>query len=160
MRYIIKDYKNLNRRELHKIFAMDISEFIFDLKGSPSVREREAAMIIEDRKMAILKHFPRVLYPSNVNTPDFASCKDLIILEVKSVEGFKNGFNNAFKRAKKQFEKLNCDFQKIVALNVDKIIDEYDDAEIIEKARERARAHNAKSFVVIKNGECVFSRLE
>lgn len=153
----IKGYKKLNRAELKILFNQDISEFIFDNSEKPTTEERIAAMSVEDEMNVFLKHFPRVLFPNRVNTPDFASSIDLVAIEAKTISSLKNGFGNAFEKANRQFSSLSKDVLKIVVVNIDSLLNENCLEDIIGKSRLEADYRCVKNYILLSNGKIIYS---
>ena len=149
-------FRDLNKRELRWFFDRDISGYVFQFNEETSTQEKNAADFINKKYKINLKHFPRVLFPSHINTPDFASMAGGIVVEVKSARSLKNGINNAFKRAKKQYSSLKNGNTFITVIYVEKI--KGLEKEIVNVSINRAAAHGLEYYMLIKDDKILFEK--
>ena len=149
----------LTRAELHRLYEINISEYVFSYKDKPSIRERKSAMLIESKMNISLKRFPSVTIPKHKHTPDFASVESFVVLEVKTTESLKNGFNNAFKRAKAQLRELKDELYKIVFIEIIGVSEKEINFEVKSTILERAGYHGVKYFIILCNKKVILERL-
>ena len=156
---MIKKYKFLNRHELHRIINRDISEFVFNYNSKTDLMEKISAQKTEKLMNIKLKRFPKVDFPKNINTPDFATMRDLVALEVKTTRSIKNGFNNAFKQAKRQFKIIDDRLYKIVFINVDGVSRETLTSEIIKTGISISKSRKIDFFIIQRDKKIVYACL-
>ncbi len=153
-----RNFKNLNRRELHKLIKYDISEFVFNEHEKPSNQESSSAERIESVLNIKLRHFPRIVSPQNRRTPDFATAKEMVAIEIKATTSLKNGFGNAFEKANKQLKILKDSVATIILINVDGISKAYEMSEIIEKSRREATFRNISLYAIELDNRIIFCK--
>ena len=148
----MKPKKDLNQKELHQLFNRDISEYVFDFNEKQSEEEINGANFIEAKFNVKLKHLPRVNSPDGVKTPDYASIKDKVLLEIKTAVSLEHGIEDAFKKASKQLGYYEPKYRKFLIINADRITN-YSNIEIIAKTKEKAIDLDFRfNFFILKNG--------
>ena len=134
----MKRHKTMTREELEKFFQDDISGYQFDWNEETTKNEEETAELLEEILKIKLKRFPKVDEPVSINTPDYASPKNEIAVEIKSPSSYRHGIEESLRKSLKQMKLLANDIKCITVIKIDKILEEKTEDEIMDEILHRA----------------------